>query len=111
MILVDFILDLKFNECSESVKSYNFVLDTKMDYMCHKIRQIREQYESKFELVFTIEILVGNKPYLLGFDNGLFYFYLFDREDKKVKFFDRNDIEDTTFACLSDSIFRKEVSL
>ena len=112
MILVDFILDLKMNKNLESVKSYDFTFFPRVDFISNKVESIREQYKSKFELVFTIEILVGGRPCLLGFDNDLFYFYLFDREDMGVKlFFDRSDIQDTTIACLFDSIFRKEVSL
>lgn len=110
MILADFVLDLKLNKSLEIARSYDLSMCVEVDYMPYKRKQIREYYQSKFEIVYTIEIGVGIKEYILGFDSNLFYFYLFNLKTENVDlFFTKDDIQDSSFACLFDSIFRKEV--
>lgn len=112
MILADLVLDLKFDNHFDIIKSHDLIFNYHNDDISFKIKEIREYYQSKFERVFTIVFILDNKKYILGFDKNLFYFYLFNRHMAKVDlFFTKDDIQDFSFACLFDPIFRKEVSV
>lgn len=112
MILADLVLDLKFDNHFDIMKSHDRKVRYHSDDISFKRKEIRDYYQSKFEQVFTVEFLLDNKKYILGFDKNLLYFYLFNCNTAKVDlFFTKDDIQDSSFACLFDPIFRKEVSV
>lgn len=112
MILADLVLDLKFDNHFDIIKSHDRTFLYHSDDISFKVKEIREHYQSKFERVFTIGFLLDKRKYLLGFDKNLFYFYLFNCNTTEVDlFFTKDDIQDSSFACLFDPIFRKEVSV
>lgn len=111
MILADLVLDLKFYSRFGIMKSHDLIFHHHSDDISFKRKEIREYYQSKFERVFTVEFLLDNKKYILGFDKDLFYFYLFNCHTTKVDlFFTKDDLQDSSFACLFDPLFRKEIS-
>ena len=112
MILADIVLDLKFDDRFDIMKSHDRTFRYHSDDISFKRKDIREYYQSKFERVFTVEFQLDKSKYILGFDKNLFYFYLFNCHTTKVDlFFTKDDIQDSSFACLFDPLFRKEVSV
>ena len=110
-ILAEFIFNLRI-EGDQVFSKEECLNNCYISSIKNKQEQVRDHYGDKVSTIITIELRIQNRFYILGFDPTVFYFYLYSANTGKVElFFTKDEIQDQTFACLCDGIFRKEIEL